>query len=160
VRVAIGNLPAGVQVMDAAGTVTDGRSYIQYNQTLAAGQAVVLVIEYKVPSVGQMPVAPTFEVDVTGVQAQPSVVGGSLLVNGVQTQRLADSRYVVTLLQSLAGRTYYIQYTDDGGLNWTTVLSPITGTGGNLNWLDFGPPKTSVDPNTVVARAFRVFLMP
>jgi hypothetical protein len=160
VRVAIGNLPAGVQVMDAAGTVTDGRSYIQYNQTLAAGQAVILVIEYKVPSLAQMPVAPAFEVDVTGLQAPPSLAGGSLLTSGVQTQRLADNRYVVTLQQTLAGRTYYVQYSDDGGNTWTTVLSPVTGTGTNLNWLDFGSPKTTADPNTLGTRLFRAFLMP
>ncbi len=160
VRVAIGNLPAGVTVMDAAGTTADGRAYIQYNQTLAAGQTVVLVIEYKVPTVGQMPVAPVFEVDVTGVQAQPSVAGGNLLTSGVLTQRLADNRYVVTLQQSLLGRTYLLQFTDDGGLTWTTVLSPITGTGTNLNWLDFGSPKTTADPNTLGTRTFRVFLMP
>ncbi len=159
-RVAIGNLPAGVTVMDAAGTTADGRAYIQYNQTLAAGQTVVLVIEYKVPTVGQMPVAPVFEVDVTGVQAQPSVAGGNLLTSGVLTQRLADNRYVVTLQQSLLGRTYLLQFTDDGGLAWTTVLSPITGTGTNLNWLDFGSPKTTADPNTLGTRTFRIFLMP
>jgi hypothetical protein len=159
VRVAIGNLPAGVVVMDAAGTTGDGRAYIQYNQPLAAGQAVVLVIEYKVPTLAQMPVAPTFEVDVTGLQAPPALTGAVLLVNGVFVQRLADNRYTVSI-QSLSGRTYYIQYSDDNGITWTTVLSPLTGTGSTLTWLDFGPPKTSANPNTSITRSYKVFLMP
>ena len=160
VRVAISNLPAGVTVMNAAGTLVDGRAYVMFNQTLGVNEVAVLTIEYKVPTVAQMPVAAAFEVDVTGVQAQPSVAGGTQLLTGVQTQRLADNRYVVTLLQSLVGRTYLVQYSDNGGLTWTTVLSPVTGTGANLNWLDQGPPKSYPDPNTTNNRAYRVYLMP
>ena len=160
VRVAISNLPAGVTVMNAAGTLVDGRAYVMFNQTLGVNEVAVLTIEYKVPTVAQMPVAAAFEVDVTGVQAQPSVAGGTQLLTGVQTQRLVDNRYVVTLLQSLAGRTYLVQYSDNGGLTWTTVLSPVTGTGANLNWLDQGPPKSYPDPNTVTLRSYRIFLMP
>jgi hypothetical protein len=158
VRVAIGNLPPGVTVAYPAGTMPDGRSYVMFNQTLAAGQTAVLVIEYRVTAGSLIPMAPTFEVDVVGVQAQPSMVGATLITIGVVVQRQFDARYVVTL-PTLEGRTYRIRYSDDG-INWTTVLAPIIGTGSAVNWLDHGAPGTYPDPATVIERYYEVYRMP
>ncbi len=158
VRVAIGNLPAGVTVAYPAGTLVDGRPYLMFNQTLAAGQSAVIVIEYRVPNVSLMPTAPTFEVDVVSVQAQPSLAGSTPVTVGVVVQRLEDNRYQVTL-PTLFGRIYYMQYSDDG-INWITVLAPIIGTGNAVNWLDHGPSKTYPDPAIVINRFYRIFVMP
>jgi hypothetical protein len=158
VRVAIGNLPPGVTVANAAGTLGDGRQYVMFNQTLAPGQSATLTIEYRVPAGSQIPTAATFEVDVTGVQAAPSLAGGTLLTSGVQAQRQADNSYLLSIITQ-TGRTYYIQYSDDG-FNWTTVLSPLTALSTNTAWLDQGPPKSFPEPGTTAQRLYRVFLMP
>jgi hypothetical protein len=157
VRVAVGNLPAGVTVANAAGTLVDGRPFLQFNQVLLPGQVAELVVEYKVPGTGSVPTAPAFEVDVVPVIA-PLNPAGTILTTGVQVQRLADNRYLLDIL-TLANRTYYIQYSDDG-TTWITVLSPLTGTGGTVSWLDNGPPKSFPDPNTNVQRNYRVILTP
>jgi len=157
VRVAVGNLPAGVTVANAAGTLVDGRPFLQFNQVLLPGQVAELVVEYKVPGTGSVPTAPAFEVDVVPVIA-PLNPAGTILTTGVQVQRLADNRYLLDIL-TLANRTYYIQYSDDG-TTWITVLSPLTGTGGTVSWLDNGPPKSFPDPNTNVQRNYRVIITP
>ena len=158
VRVAIGNLPVGVALAYPAGTLVDGRPYLMFNQTLAAGQSAVIVIEYRVPNVSLMPTAPVFEVDVVSVQAQPSLAGSTPVTVGVVIQRLENNRYQVTL-PTLFGRIYYMQYSDDG-INWITVLAPIIGTGNAVNWLDHGPSKTYPDPAIVINRFYRIFVMP
>ncbi|HEY1173520.1 MAG TPA: hypothetical protein VGH19_19300 [Verrucomicrobiae bacterium] len=158
VRVAVGNLPSGVTLPHAAGTLIDGRSYVMFNVTLAANQTAELVVEFRVPAGSQIPTAATFEVDVTPVQTPPSVSGGSQLLTGVQVQRLDDKDYLLQI-NTLLGRTYYVQYSDDN-INWTTMLFSIIGTGSTVALLDQGPPNTYPEPASISLRNYRVFLMP
>jgi hypothetical protein len=154
VRLRVAGLPAGVTVENAAGYL-DGVPYLQYNLPLAAGQVVELVIEYRVPGGGTIPAAPVFLPEV--VAPLPPIILTGNQIPDVQVGRTADNRYAVQWL-GLSNRTYYVQYSDDGGLTWTTVLSPVIGRGGNYLWLDNGPPKTPTDSNTVPARLYRVYL--
>jgi hypothetical protein len=153
VRIYIGNLPSGAIVANAVG-MENGRYYIQYNQKLGAGQSVNLTIEYYVPNVKAMPVAPTFAVKVVPPMAAP-VVSGTLL-SAVRVTRLSNNRYVLDFASSL-GYKYFIQYSDNNGTTWQTAIPTLNGTGGRIIWLDNGPTKTSSDPATVTRRSYRVF---
>jgi hypothetical protein len=153
VRVYVRNLPAGVLVADAAGTDAGGQ-FIQYNQPLAAGATVSLVIEYFVPTSSVVPTAATFLPEITAPLPTPNPTG--TVVTGVTINRLANNEYILTLPTTQAGLHYFIQYSDDGGVTWLTAIPSLTGTGGKLVWIDNGPPKTDADSATVAARSYRI----
>ncbi len=153
VRVAIGNLPSGVVVVDGLGKV-NGVPFIQYNQTLAAGQTVDLVIEYYVPTNSTIPVAPTFRVDVVAPLPPLNPVGSVLA--GVNVSRTLDNHYLLQFA-SLVGHYYEIQYSSDG-VNWKAARPVLTGTGAQLAWVDNGPPKTESDSSGVATRYYRVII--
>lgn len=151
VRIYVENLPAGASLAYPTGT-DNGVPYVQYNRSLDAGQSVEIVIEYRAPTSGSIPTAPVFYPTVVAPLPAP-VLDRPLQVNVVVTRQL-DNHYLLTF-GTLSARTYYIEYSDDG-LNWTTVLQPVVGTGATVNWLDLGPPKTYPDSDTVVIRYYRV----
>ena len=160
VRIYLSGVPVGVVVANQVGVAGDGRPYVVHNFPLVSGGVVEVVIEYFVPSVGLIPTAVVFhpEVILPFADPRPNLIG-STLTGLTVTRRQSDSRYVLDFL-SLTGRTYYVQYSDDGGTTWTTVLAPLTGNGTRVVWLDQGAPKTVTDPSTVAARNYRVILMP
>jgi hypothetical protein len=153
VRVYVRNLPAGVLVADAAGTDATGQ-FIQYNQGLAAGASVNLIIEYYVPTSSVVPTAPNFLPETVSPLPPANPVG--TLLSGVTVSRLPNNEYLLTLPTTQAGLFYFIQYSDDGGTTWLTAIPPLNGTGSKLVWIDNGPPKTGSDSASVAARAYRV----
>lgn len=155
VRVRVRNLPAGTSLYNAVGVV-NGEAFVLYNQPLLAGQSVDLVLEYFVPTRMDLPTAPNLLPESVPPSAPLNPVG--TLIGGVQTNRLADGRYLVQF-ESLASRTYYVQYSSDQ-LTWKTAMPPLTGTGSRLFWLDSGPPKTDTAPGTDPLRYYRVLLVP
>jgi hypothetical protein len=154
VRVMVSNLPAGVYVANAAGTEGGGQ-FVLYNQALMPGQVVNLVIEFYVPGPGLIPTAARFTQEVILPMTPPSPVG--TILTGVTVSRDFDNRYVLDFL-SILGRTYYVQYSDDG-VTWKTVFSPLTGNGTRVVWLDNGPPKTDADSSGAAVRFYRVILI-
>jgi hypothetical protein len=56
-------------------------------------------------------------------------------------------------------RRYLVQYIDDLGA-WKTATSVIVGTGGLVQWIDDGPPKTDSHPATRPSRMYRVIYAP
>ena len=153
VRVIIRGLPAGVKVANAAGII-DGNPFIQYNQPLAPGQEVSLVIEYLSPNSNVIPIAGSFLPEAVAIL--PPLNPAGQIINDATTARLNDGRLSVSF-NSLNARNYYVQFSDDGQ-TWTTVLSPIEGTGRRIIWLDNGPPKTPSDTVGGVQRMYRVIL--
>jgi len=154
VRIFVGNLPAGSRLENMVGT-ENGLPYLQYNQALAPGQTVDLVVEYYAASPAVIPTAPFFLP--TAVNPIPAFTPVGTVMTSVTVLRQTDNRYTV-LFNALANRTYYIQYSNDGS-NWTTVLSPIIGRGSVYTWLDNGPPKTNLDSSMVPVRYYRVILV-
>jgi hypothetical protein len=60
---------------------------------------------------------------------------------------------------TIAGRTYYIQYSSD--LNdWQTAQQPVAGNGSRVQWIDNGQPKTQSAPNETLHRFYRLFVVP
>jgi hypothetical protein len=125
---------------------------VQYNRSLAAGASEDLVIEYRAPTSGSIPTAPVFYP--TGVAPLLAPVLDRPLQVNVVVARQLDNRYLLTF-GTLSGRHYFIEYSDDG-TTWTTAFQPVAGTGGTVNWLDLGPPKTYPDSDTVSIRYYRV----
>jgi hypothetical protein len=68
--------------------------------------------------------------------------------------RQPDGSFLVKFKTDL-NRTYQIQYTDDMH-HWKIASPNILGTGGFVEWLDNGPPKTDVSPASVPTRAYRL----
>ena len=160
VRVLIGNLPAGVRVANASGSV-NGVAYVQLNRPLGAGETVRLIVEYSVPLGTLPPLAPTFLVE--AVDALPAVTPvGSVVTDGFRVSRTPGTAptgdRALVEWNSLLNRTYYVQTSADGGTTWSTVLSPVTGTGARVVWLDNGPPKTNSDSAGLTSRMYRVIL--
>ncbi len=158
VRILIDNLPAGVEVYNAAGT-QDGRPFLQYNLPLADGQVVDLVIEFYVPIESKIPTAPTFLPTTATPLAAINPVG--TVVNDPADQfliRRIPSGQATVEWNTILGRTYWVEYSDDAGMSWETVLAPVAGTGLKVVWLDNGPPKTDADSASRPARSYRVIL--
>jgi hypothetical protein len=153
VRVSIRNLPAGVKVINAAGTLA-GNPFIQYNLPLAPGQSVSLLIEYFSPNPAVIPITTSFLPEATSVLPPLNPTGQ--IIGGVTVSRLIDNRLVISFT-SLANRTYYVQYSLDA-INWVTSLAPIEGTGRRIIWVDNGPPKTPSDTVGGLNRFYRVVL--
>jgi len=153
VRVIIRGLPAGVTVFNAVGEI-DGQPYIQYNLPLADGESVSLLIEYVSPSPSIIPITSDFLPEVVAAIPEPNPAGQ--LLKNPTISRLNDGRLALAF-DSLSGRTYYVQFSDDAGQNWTTVLAPIDGTGRRIVWVDNGPPKTPSD-SLGIDRTYRVIL--
>jgi uncharacterized delta-60 repeat protein len=144
-----------IRVYNATGT-SNGVPYISYNAPLAPGQSVNLTVEYYIADRKTMP-QPRIEVEFVGSQTfivpEGTVVGvGFTMVGGGG----------LIELRTLAGHTYYVQYTDDpsGAGGWKTALPAITGTAGVIQWIDDGPPKTDRAPVDAPIRLYRVLLIP
>lgn len=152
VRVIIRGLPAGVRVANAVGEI-DGLPYVQYNRSLADGEKVGLILEYSSPVPGVIPATTDFLPEV--VAPLPALDPAGQVVGGVSVTPLTNGNTAIAFA-SLEGRTYYVQFSDDGQ-SWTTVLSSIEGTGRRIIWEDNGPPKTWGESRPV-GRTYRVIL--
>ena len=85
----------------------------------------------------------------------------SIVVNDPADQflvRRIPSGQATVEWNTLLGRTYWVEYSDDAGMSWETVLAPVAGTGLKVVWLDNGPPKTDADSAARPARSYRVIL--
>ena len=151
VRVSVRDLPAGVVVINAAGTLA-GNPFIQYNLPLAPGQSVSLLIEYYSPDPGV--ITTSFLPEATSVLPPLNPTGQ--IIDEVPVSRLIDNRLAISFT-SLENRTYYVQYSEDA-INWATSLAPIEGTGRRIIWVDNGPPKTPSDTAGGLNRFYRVLL--
>jgi len=49
-----------------------------------------------------------------------------------------------------------VQYCSALGEGWSTAAGTITGTGGMVQWIDNGPPKTDSHPSTKPSRFYRI----
>ena len=85
------------------------------------------------------------------------IMPGNVAQVTITTNRYYNDTFLVEF-PTFAGARYYIQYaaTPEGLVtNVQTVFPPLYGTGGHLQWIDNGPPKT-VSPPVNDARFYRV----
>jgi hypothetical protein len=66
-----------------------------------------------------------------------------------------DDGSIRVQFKSDLNRSYLVQYTEDLA-EWKTSFPALTGTGGTLEWIDDGPPKTDAHPTTQSRRLYRL----
>ena len=141
------------RLYNAVGT-NNGSPFVIYAQALEPGESVDLLLEYFVPT--RLPVPdPTLtavavpEFDPTGPQGVPPDI---LRVD------FAPGRVLVEF-NSVPGRSYSVQYSEEGSFtNTLTALPPITANANRTQWIDSGPPKTISIPGA--SRFYRVIQNP
>ncbi len=154
VRLLIGNLPTGTQVVNASG-MTNGQPFVQSLLPIAPGGSVTFTIDYYVP----FRIPPSnivFTVQLAAPLNAVNQVGPMQHING--GLMLQDKTFLVEF-KTLPNRVYYLQYSADL-LNWSTANPAIVGTGGVYDWIDSGPPETPTLPSAQSRRFYRVILLP
>ncbi len=148
-RLLLSGLPDGVNVYNAQGEA-DGRSFLLYNQSLAAGESVELVVEYF-----QADASGGFEAEFDIELLDAVEMAGS--AGGAQLQRIDSLPNGDMLLEFLStpGDSYTIQYSHNGE-DWFGVLPAVTAGANVTQWVDNGPPKTPSHPSTMKSRLYRV----
>jgi len=153
-RLFIRNLPEGVEVWNAHGTI-DGVPYFDTSATLGPGESIDILIEYYRPS-RDPGFAPSFEVAEVGDPGTRPDEAVPLDLD-LRIVRFSSEGLLLEFLTE-DGAEYTIEYSDDMQ-NWR-VAQPVViiGTGTRLQWLDSGPPKTETAP--AGNRFYRIFQNP
>ena len=99
------------------------------------------------------PVSPPFS-QPTRVPNITGLCGTPVLFADDASSRLTDGSFKVVFSSDL-NRSYLIQYSDDFK-TWNNAFPAVTGTGGFVEWVDDGPPKTLSHPSLVATRYYRV----
>lgn len=149
-RILVSGLPDGVSVHNAQGAA-DGQSFLLYNQVLAAGESVDLVVEF-------------FQADASGgFEAQFEIqlvdaVEVDTAVAGVEVDRceVLDNGDVLIEFAAEMGALYTVQYSEDGEA-WINVVPDVLAGGTRVQWIDNGPPKTASHPAGEKRRFYRLF---
>ena len=148
-RLLIDGLPGDVTVHNSQG-VPEGTAFLLYNQPIAAGESIDLVVEYfQVTASGGF--QPEFQVELV----DPVEVLFS--TPGIELNRVGSLPNGDKLLEFISevGAVYTIQYSRDGK-TWVNVVPDVTAGANVTQWVDNGPPKTSSHPNTAGTRFYRV----
>lgn len=157
VRLTLQNLAAGIVVYNATGTNGLSQPYLQHNFPVPAGGSVTFFIEYYVADRVTVP-NPTLLAEIMPVDAPVNPAGTIQSILRNPPKVLTDGSVLIDYA-TVAGRTYYFQYSADM-TTWTTVVPSLTGTGSNAQWIDEGPPKTESHPSTVGSRFYRIIEVP
>jgi len=149
----VSNLPQLCRVWNASGT-SNGLPFIQYNQPVAPGHSVDMIIEYYDPL--RTEPKPILYAEAVSPMEPINPVGTELRVN--RQRWLSDGTFLLEFNSAL-NRTYYVQYCDDLS-TWKTVVPTISGTGSRTQWIDNGPPRTDSAPARSKTRLYRVVVTP
>lgn len=131
-----------------------GTAGLPYHLPLAAGESVTLVLEYHANPRGEIPppvVVPALHFPAS-VPAGLRTAAGAFEIN--RCLKLADGSFVIEF-NSEAGKTYQVEYSDDGAV-WKSCPVAIRAGGTKVQWIDRGPPWTDSKPSTRPRRFYRV----
>jgi hypothetical protein len=151
VGVIVTYLPTGWRVQNATFT-TNGLPGLLYAQAIPPGGSGSLTIKYYLGSGANPNATPVVSVINMSLPGDPSLTGTQAHIS--RALFLADGTFLLNFY-STAGATYYIQYSADLK-NWNTSPYPVSGTGNYVQWIDYGPPATSILPKATSARFYRV----
>jgi len=153
-RVTVAALTNGNWLYNAVGTNT-GVPYVLYNNTLAGGASVNLLLEYYVLVRGPLS-ANGFNLQAFAVPAinlSAPTNSGIVLTN----YTMSSGGFMIEFPASL-GKTYTIVYASDLTFsNALTAQPSIVAPANRVQWIDNGPPKTISHPSTTSSRVYRVF---
>jgi hypothetical protein len=157
IRLWIYGLTAETTVVNASGT-SNGVPYILYSSAISAGGSGTLMIKYYIPS--RIPPSPTLVPEVLGTDYGAAKLGkvrpAAPLIE--YCTRLSNGAFLVQF-NSSEGYSYYIQYCGSLNGTWKTAAPVITGTGGSMQWIDDGQPKTESNPAAGPARFYRIVVI-
>ena len=87
-------------------------------------------------------------------------LGTPMTINNLffDSRSTSGNRFVIQF-NSVPGRTYTIEYSDDL-VTWKIAVPSIVASANVTQWYDDGPPKTLSKPGSVPSRFYRVFLDP
>ena len=150
------SLGNAIYIINATGT-NNGTPYILIPSTVAPAGTFPLNVEYYVSDRVTSP-KPRLVVEiVTG--GYPVVPAGVVLSADRSQFNTATGRFVVDF-SSTAGKTYYIQYSSSPAGPYDTSFPGVAGTGGRLQWVDTGPPRTTSLPAAAGSRFYRILQVP
>ena len=150
----VDSLGNAIYLINATGT-NNGTPYVLIPTTIAPAGSFPLNVEYYVSDRVTSP-RPRLVVEVvTG--GFPVAPAGTLLTPDRAEFHLG--RFKIDFLTT-AGKTYYIQYSATVGGVYETSFPGIAGTGGRLQWVDTGPPRTTSLPTAAGTRFYRLLQVP
>ncbi|NDE97822.1 MAG: hypothetical protein EB034_06030, partial [Verrucomicrobia bacterium] len=150
------SLGNAIYLINATGT-NNGIPYILIPTTVAPAGTFPLSVEYYVSDRVTTP-KPRLVVEiVTG--GYPVTPAGLVLSADRSQFNTATGRFVVDF-SSIAGMTYYIQYSSSPAGPYDTSFPGVAGTGGRLQWVDTGPPRTTSLPASAGSRFYRILQVP
>jgi len=150
----VDSLGNAIYLINATGT-NNGVPFVLIPTTIAPSGTFPLNVEYYVSDRVTTP-RPRLVIEVvTG--GFPTAPAGTVLAPDRAEFHLG--RFKIDFL-STAGRTYYIQYSASAAGPWETSFPGVAGTGGRLQWVDTGPPRTTSLPTAAGTRFYRLLQVP
>jgi probable HAF family extracellular repeat protein len=151
-RLYLGNIPPTTQLVTVSGE-ENGRRFVQLNSGLAAGATQTVLLEFSGEYGG---------FTAADLSAEIAHIGESNSSGGEVTELLGErisSGSFLFRFSTLSNRIYRVQYSSDMR-DWKNSEPPIIGTGGQVQWIDFGPPRTESRPVESGSRYYRLVLLP
>lgn len=150
----VDSLGNAIRLLNATGT-NNGVPFVLIPTTIAPAGTFPLNVEYYVSDRVTSP-KPRLVIEVvTG--GFPVAPAGTVLAPDRAEFHLG--RFKIDF-NSLAGKTYYIQYSVSPAGPWDTSFPGVAGTGGRLQWVDTGPPRTTSLPTAAGTRFYRLLQVP
>jgi probable HAF family extracellular repeat protein len=152
-RIYFPGLPAGWQLYNTSGT-EEGVPFAEVNRLIPPASSIQFIVQFLVPA-GVRPAGQDFVVrlgSVSGVGKPPQPLRFTRALH--RPDQALELQFA-----SEMNRTYGIEYSDDL-LTWKRVPLPIVATGGQTQWVDDGPPKTTTRPEAEPIRLYRVVRIP
>jgi hypothetical protein len=124
-----------------------------HDAPLVSGAHADLTIEFDIPEPVTMP-SPVYAAEVVSTGAPPNpeepvtVDGATLLPNGT----------LALEFNTISNRVYYVQHSAEMS-GWNTILPPIAGTGGRVEWIVPGPHGIGNNPTVEFSRFYSLIMI-
>jgi hypothetical protein len=148
------SLGNAIYLINATGT-NNGVPYVLIPTTIAPAGTFPMSVEYYVSDRVTSP-KPRLVVEVVTGGFPVAPAGTTLTPDRAEFHQ---GRFKVDFL-STAGKTYYIQYSASALGPFETSFPGLAGTGGRIQWVDTGPPRTTSLPTAAGTRFYRLLQVP
>ena len=148
------SLGNAIYLINATGT-NNGVPYVLIPTTIAPTGTFPMSVEYYVSDRVTSP-KPRLVVEVVTGGFPVAPAGTTLTPDRAEFHQ---GRFKVDFL-STAGKTYYIQYSASALGPFETSFPGLSGTGGRVQWVDTGPPRTTSLPTAAGTRFYRLLQVP
>ncbi len=155
VRLLFSNLADGITIENQTGIAPDGRIIIDWDASLPNGATETLSVVYTATGAfrpDEHPPAIEAQFILPYYPVAPEQLGAPIASD---VHALADGRVVIEF-SSVPGRTYLVEYSDEGLFGpWIPVTTMMIRAGANrTQWIDTGPP--TIPHSTTGMRIYRI----